>query len=257
MRSIKIIFAQGTDIYRNLALEETLFRTVPRGETRVFLWSNTDCVVIGRNQDPARECHLDVMEELGVRLARRKTGGGAVYHDPGNLNVSFLARPEDCPEELRPQIVLRTLERCGIRCEKTGRNDLCETETGRKISGSASMQSGERLLTHGTLMVDVDIARMEACLQPAQEKLDRHFVSSVRARVANLTEFRPGLTVQDLQESLITSAEDMLLQKAEVIRESAGESFTEMQGFDEERICEQEKRYRSQSWILSGEIGRH
>ena len=176
----------STDPRINLAAEDYLLHQAG-AEDVLFLWQNAPCVIIGRNQCAAQEVDLDLARQLGVPVVRRDTGGGAVYHDLGNLNFTFLTadRPAlDSPYASFLTPLIAVLASFGVAAEFNGRNDLCVQ--GRKISGSAARVHAGRLLHHGTLLVASDLAPMTRLLTPPQEKLRRNGVASVQSRVANL-----------------------------------------------------------------------
>ena len=195
LKGLGLLISPQYNPWLNLAAEEWLLRQVPEGEHWLFLWRNEKTVVIGRNQDAFAECRISKLREDGGRLARRLSGGGAVFHDLGNLNFTFLHRGEtDVPRHLR--VIALALERVGIRCDRGGRNDL--TVGDRKFSGSAYYRNGDRQLHHGTIMVSVDRSGVEEYLTPHRLKLSKRGVSSVSRRVVDLAEIRPGLTVGDM-----------------------------------------------------------
>lgn len=165
-----------------------------------FLWVNAPVVVIGANQNPYAECDLSAMKRDGVLLARRRTGGGAVYHDEGNLNFSF-AMPSGIYDTARQSsVIFKALSSLGINAERTGRNDF--VLGGRKFSGNAYYKGRRRSLHHGTLMVNVDCEAMSAYLTPPVEKLEKRGVKSVKSRVVNLCEVDSNITVNSLKTAL-------------------------------------------------------
>ncbi len=179
----------------NLALEEALFEGVGPDRPPVFmLWQNGPSVIVGCHQNAMEEVNAAEVRARGLPVVRRSTGGGAVYHDLGNLNFSILEyRPQagrvDFARYLQP--IVRALGRVGVEAAVTGRNDI--EAGGRKISGSAQRLSRGRVLHHGTLLVDADFEAMTRALHPDPEKYLSKGVASVRARVANISEFwRPG-----------------------------------------------------------------
>jgi lipoate-protein ligase A len=195
-----IVQSQSTDVYRNLAVEEWLLDH----ETRLpvlFLCVNSPCVVIGKNQNPWKECRLSLMEKDGVSLARRISGGGAVYHDEGNLNVGVIVPRTEYREEKQYELIFRTLEKFGITASKLRKNSLAVD--GKKFSGQAFSFRGERVLHHGTLLVNSDLKRLGRYLGSEIEGIETKAVASVPAEVANLSSFAPELTVEKLSAALI------------------------------------------------------
>lgn len=177
-----------TSPYENLALEEYLLDTLPRGTSCLLLWRNENAVVLGRYQNAAEELDSEYVERRRIRVARRLTGGGAVYHDLGNLNYTILTdRPED-PEGgpfrafIRP--VLRVLASYGIAAEFTGRNDL--TIQGKKFSGSAQLERNGRVLHHGCIMLDSDLSAVAGALRVRAAKFQSKSVKSVASRVTTI-----------------------------------------------------------------------
>lgn len=203
MRELFVISTDQTDPYHNLALEELLLHRVQPGQCILYLWQNQHTVVIGRNQHAENECHIQALEADGGHLARRLSGGGAVYHDLGNLNFTFLVPTEDYDVAKQTEVILRAVQLVGVRAEKTGRNDL--TVDGKKFSGHAYYRTGGKSYHHGTLMVDVDKEPLAKYLNASPLKLKAKGVASVRSRVANLVEFVPGLTIPALKDALVTA----------------------------------------------------
>jgi len=193
LHHMKLYLSPFRDPYRNLALEQDLYQ---RGEETVYLWVNDPCVVIGRHQNPYRETDLSCLAGRGISLVRRLSGGGAVYHDPGNLNYTWISRDSDPAGILT--LIQSVLSSVGIHAVPGGRNDLMVGN--QKVGGMASQQDLV-CLHHGTLMVKVDLDAMNRALRPSPLKLRTKGIQSVRARVANLSEFTPDLTVQQLIEA--------------------------------------------------------
>jgi lipoate-protein ligase A len=157
-------------------------------------------VVIGRHQNPWVECDLAAMRDDGLPLVRRVSGGGAVYHDGGNTNFSFIALSDRYDQERHFRVVIDGLATLGIRAWKTERNDIRVGE--RKISGNAFRHTRGRSLHHGTLLVHADLERLTAYLTPSAALIETKATASVRSRVMNLTESRPGLTHEQLWDAL-------------------------------------------------------
>lgn len=150
----------------------------------LFLWQSDCAVVMGKNQNPWRECRLDLMRKEGVPLARRLSGGGTVYHDAGNLNYGVIVDRTQYHEEQAYEMVLRALETFGIRAEKTGKSNL--SVKGLKFSGNAFCFRKGRALHHGTLLLDTDLKRLNRYLGSIVGSIETHAVRSVPAEVANL-----------------------------------------------------------------------
>lgn len=203
LRNLYVIDTPVTDPRHNLALEEYLLRRVRPGECILYLWQNQRTVVIGRNQHASNECRIQALEADGGHLVRRLSGGGAVYHDLGNMNFTFLTVRENYDVEKQTETILQAVRSLGIPAEKNGRNDL--TVEGGKFSGHAYYRTGDQCYHHGTLMVAVDMAPLEKYLNVSPLKLQAKGVKSVRARVVNLRDFRPDLTIEALRQALVTA----------------------------------------------------
>ena len=210
---IFIYNAQGTDPHENLAAEKVLMDAMQPGEAMLYLWQNLNTVVIGRNQNAWLECRTSLLEEEGGKLARRLSGGGAVYHDLGNLNFTFLMCKEDYDLDRQVEVIRKACALAGIRAEKSGRNDLLAE--GRKFSGNAFYQDKVHAYHHGTLMVDVDKEKLGRYLSPPKAKLEAKGVASVRSRVVNLKELSPALTVEDMRTNMVRAFEDVYALSAE------------------------------------------
>ena len=186
--------------YRNLAIEEYLRQTVADNELIFFLWQNKNTVVVGRNQNARSECNLALLEAEGGRLARRLSGGGAVFHDLGNLNFTFVAHDANYSVTRQLAVIIRAFNALGINAEQTGRNDII-TE-GRKCVGNAFLSKDGTNCHHGSILYDVKMADLSRYLTVNKQKLQAKGVQSVRSRVINLKEINPNLTLNELQNSL-------------------------------------------------------
>ncbi len=198
-----IVYSDRYDPWYNLALEELLLRRVRPGQVILYLWQNADTVVIGRNQNAWRECRCAALEDDGGKLARRLSGGGAVFHDLGNLNFTFVAdrRLYDLKRQL--QVILQAVRSLGVGAEFSGRNDL--VASGRKFSGNAFYLDSAAAFHHGTVLVNTDFSRLGQYLQVSKAKMAAKGVSSVQARVTNLTEFNPAISVDAVKRSIAAS----------------------------------------------------
>ena len=168
-----------------MSFDEYCLQRLPSDDCVFYLWQNRPSVIIGHNQDARREVNLEYLQEHGIVLARRVTGGGAVYHDLQNLNYSIVGRRP------RIEVIVEALRSLGVPAKLTGRNDIFVE--GRKVSGFARSVYHQRELIHGTLMYDVDIDVLTRALDTPESKLNRKGVASVRSRVANLKDYLPGI----------------------------------------------------------------
>ncbi len=200
IRQLKLYRARQWDPHYNLAVEQHLLETVEEGCCILYLWQNQNTVVIGRNQNAWKECRTTQLEADGGHLARRLSGGGAVFHDLGNLNFTFLVRDADYDLDRQISVIAEACRALGLAIQRSGRNDLlC---AGRKFSGNAFYHNAGRSYHHGTLLVNVDMDKLGRYLSPSQAKLRAKGVESVRSRVVNLTELQPDITVEALAEQL-------------------------------------------------------
>lgn len=205
MSKIKIFMAEQFDPWFNLATENWIFNDMDTDYHVLFLWRNSDTVVIGRLQNPWTECITSKMEEDGVKLTRRQSGGGAVYHDLGNTNFTFMSSKETYDKSINNKIITDALSKFGIDAYPNGRNDIeVTTEQGpRKISGSAFKMNKDRSFHHGTLLINADLSRLAIYLNPDKKKLEAKGIKSTRARVANLVEINPEINHENLCEAII------------------------------------------------------
>ena len=181
----------STDVYFNMAFDEYALEQLPLDEPLFFLWQNRSAVIIGLNQNAYAEVDIDYLHQHDIALARRITGGGAVYHDLGNLNYTIVGRSSDIERDYPEyaQHMLHALQALGVQAELSGRNDILVD--GRKVSGYAKRVYKDRLMVHGTLMYDVDLDQLTRVLTPPTNKLKSKGIASVRSRVLNLREHLP------------------------------------------------------------------
>lgn len=177
------------DGWQNLATDEWFLDHLSPEDMILYFYTNENAVIIGKNQNPWKECDLAAMEADGVQFVRRITGGGAVYHDRGNLNFSFIVGEKRYDVEKQLQVILQAVRSFGIPCDFSGRNDLLAG--GRKFSGNAFCKRGQICQHHGTLLLNANLSKLQNYLRPDPRKLQAKGVSSVRSRVCNLTEFAP------------------------------------------------------------------
>ncbi|HGY1013374.1 TPA: lipoate--protein ligase A [Aeromonas salmonicida subsp. smithia] len=205
MTALRLLVSDSHDPLFNLAVEECIFRQMDPNQRVLFLWRNANTVVIGRAQNPWKECNTRRMEEDGVTLARRSSGGGAVFHDLGNSCFTFMAGKPGYDKSISTAIVLDSLKLLGVSAFASGRNDLlvATLDGDRKVSGSAYRETHDRGFHHGTLLLDADLSRLANYLNPDPKKLAAKGISSVRSRVANLCELLPGIEHQQVSHALI------------------------------------------------------
>ena len=195
-----------TNPWFNLATEDWIFQALGSDQKApdshiLFLWRNSETVVIGRSQNPWVECKTDKMEQDKVFLARRQSGGGAVFHDLGNTNFTFLSPKQGYDQAANFTIIINALQSLGIDATLSGRNDMQVGD--RKISGSAFKHAVDRSFHHGTLLVNADMQKLGDYLNPHPLKLQAKGIKSVRARVANLVEFNATINHEILSQAII------------------------------------------------------
>lgn len=188
----------------NLAFEEYVLETRRDGDW-LMLWQDAPSVIIGLNQLAAAEVDGEYARGHGIAVVRRATGGGAVYHDAGNMNYSIFGDAGDAASLSLSRFmepVCRALRALGVPAEATGRNDI--TVNGLKVSGTAQRLSGGRILHHGTLLFETDAATMSAVLRPDTGKFESKAAKSVRSRVGQIRDFLPdGATLADFKAALL------------------------------------------------------
>ena len=189
MEPIQYFETNATDPAYNLAFEEYILTHFTKGSI-LILWQNDNAVIIGRNQNTAEEINRQFVTEHGIRVIRRNTGGGAVYHDLGNLNYSFIS-DADSIDQTATQLflapVVDALKGLGLDAAFSGRNDILVS--GRKVSGTAQQLSKGRLLLHGTLLFDSNPDMISGALNPDPTKFQSKSIKSVRSRVGNIRQF--------------------------------------------------------------------
>jgi len=173
-------------------------------EEAFFVWQSPPTVIIGRNQDLEVEVNLEYCREHGIDVVRRKSGGGCVYSDPGNIMISYISRRGDVSEVFDRYLsgLVECLRSLGLDAVKSGRNDIMVS--GFKVSGNALRQLPDRTIVHGAMLFSTDLDALENAIRPPVEKLERHGIQSVRQRVANLSDFLgPEWTVERLKSYLV------------------------------------------------------
>lgn len=229
--------SNSTDPYENIATEEYLTYNAAPDELVFFLWQNANTVVIGRNQNAWKECRVTELEADGGKLARRLSGGGAVYHDLGNLNFTFCMRKENVDLPRQMSVISSAAASFGLDAKCSGRNDA--TIDGRKFSGNAFFDSMGYYYHHGTILISVDAAALAKYLSPSKEKLVSKGVKSVHSRVVNLADLCNDITPLKMESALIRAIEDVYNVKSEVLDTSR---------LDTARIRESQRKFSSWQW---------
>lgn len=246
-----ILIGEGLDPYFNLALEEYLLRHVGENEIILYLWQNEKTVVIGRNQNIWSEINLDELRAISGHPTRRHSGGGAVYHDTGNLNFTFITTSAHFDIPRQTEVVLSAVRSLGIDAQKTGRNDLCTL--GRKFSGHSYYRNGNRCFHNGTILLDTDPEIMSRVLNVSETKLQSKGVKSVKSRTINLKELIPNISVECVRKVL---CEAFCAEYGEASVVSAPDR-------DDEEFTSILDRLKSEEWIFnkviphSGSIKKH
>ncbi|MEF3304105.1 lipoate--protein ligase [Paenibacillus sp. GYB003] len=196
-----------TDPTLNLALEEYALKHFPADEDYLLFYINEPSIIIGKNQNTVEEINAAYVKENGIHVVRRLSGGGAVYHDLGNLNFSFITNDDgksfhNYRKFTEP--VVRALQKLGVEAELTGRNDIQVGK--RKISGNAQYSTKGRMFSHGTLMFDSELENVVSALNVSEEKIRSKGVKSIRSRVANISEFLgEPITIGQFRAALLDS----------------------------------------------------
>lgn len=239
MTRLLFLVSPQTNPYWNVAVENYLVAQQTQDCVVLYLWKNRRTVVVGLNQNPFAECNVDALINDGGFVMRRTTGGGAVYHDDGNLNFSFVA-PYDIYDQSRQfDVICGALQEFGLQAELSGRNDLlCQ---GRKFSGNAFSKGCYQRLHHGTLLIKGNMDDLQRYLKVRPAKLLKHGVASVQSRVVNLSELA-DVTSDNIVEPLLRSFENVYGDKATHI------SFDEL--MQREEVCALYEKYSSDEWLF-------
>jgi lipoate-protein ligase A len=228
-----------TDPAWNLAVEEYVFDHLPKDRMYVMLWQNDNAIIIGKHQNTLAEINEHYVKERNIKVVRRLSGGGAVYHDMGNLNFTVIADAEGDGLDFGRfcDIVIRALAKAGVAAERNGRNDM--TIDGKKFSGNAQYIRQGRVMHHGTILFDSDMSILAGALQVDPSKIQAKGIKSVRSRVTNVRPYLPrDLTLQEFRAFLLES----------ILEEFPGEKY-ELSEADMAAIAaSKDRRYDTWEW---------
>lgn len=202
---MKYITNNSNDPRYNLAFEEYCFKYLPKDEDYVILWINSPAIIVGKNQNTIEEVNQGYVKKKGISVVRRITGGGAVYHDLGNLNFSFIvntkkAKVIDFKKYNLP--IVKSLDKLGVKAELSGRNDI--TIEGKKFSGIAQSIWKGKVLNHGTILFDTELDVLSQALNVRQDKIESKGIKSVRSRVTNIKPYlQRDMDILEFKEILL------------------------------------------------------
>jgi len=235
----KLFISESTNPWFNLSFEEYLVNDVAEDEIYFYLWQNQNTVVIGKHQNPWREVLVNELEQDGGKLARRLSGGGAVFHDLGNLNFTFVMnkKHEDLHRQLK--VIVDAVKSLGIEASFSGRNDILAED--RKFSGNAFYYGKDNYYHHGTVLIDVDMTKLGRYLNVSMKKLQAKGVESVKSRVINLKELNPDITIKQMIFALGESFESEYGQ--------ATETYFISENNAPEAAIERFRHYASWEWL--------
>lgn len=232
----KVLLLQNPNLqpFMNLAVEGFLLENLAPYSHALYLWQNDDTVVVGRNQNT----YAEVNPDFKGYVTRRLSGGGAVYHDVGNLNFTFVSERREYSVEDNNKIILSALRKLGFNAELSGRNDV--TVEGKKISGQAFCLRANACYHHGTILINSDVERMRSALSPSKLKLQSKGVASVAARVGNLKDWDPDVNVDKVKVAL-----------AEAFKEFYADCTVDERDVDltDCRIVAEAERISSKDWV--------
>lgn len=237
---LRLVISNQTNPYWNVSVENYLLSLPEKDVVTMYLWKNHRTVVIGQNQNPYSECNVELLCKEGGYVMRRTTGGGAVYHDDGNINFSFIASPELYDQHRQFSVLQKAVGYYGLHTELSGRNDvLCE---GRKFSGNAFSKGRYQNLHHGTVLIKGNMDDLQRYLRVKPAKLQKHGVKSVQSRVVNLSELAE-VSSENIVPRLIKAFEDVYQSKAQLV------------DFDELLLLKEVKtlyeKYSSDAWLFA------
>lgn len=197
--------SESRDPHETLALEEYMLEHIRPGEIILYLYTHKNSVIIGKNQNAWAECRHELLAREEGKLARRISGGGAVYHDVNNLNFSFIVDKNEYDLRRQLSVILAAVRSFGIEAEFSGRNDIIAD--GKKFSGNAFCHRKGGSFHHGTILINVDKSNLARYLQVSKDKIESKGIASVRSRVCNLTEYNPDINNENMTQALFAAFE--------------------------------------------------
>lgn len=238
MKKLNFLNLKTTDPAFNLAAEQYIFEKLPADRMYFMLWQNDNAVIIGKYQNTLAEINEKSVQENGIKVVRRLSGGGAVYHDLGNLNFTFIADAGET-DELNMRVfclpIVKALAKLGITAEINGRNDI--TIDGRKFSGNAQYMRSGRVMHHGTIMFNSDLDMVQKALNVDPSKIESKGRKSVRSRVTNIKEYlREDISLAEFRALLLRS----------ILEDNPGEEY--IFSAEDIRAIEQLKKARYDTW---------
>lgn len=237
---LRLVISNQTNPYWNVSVENYLLSLPEKDVVTMYLWKNHRTVVIGQNQNPYSECNVELLCKEGGYVMRRTTGGGAVYHDDGNINFSFIAPPELYDQQRQFSVLQKAVGYYGLNTELSGRNDvLCE---GRKFSGNAFSKGRYQNLHHGTVLIKGNMDDLQRYLRVKPAKLQKHGVKSVQSRVVNLSELA-DVTSVNIVPQLIKAFEEVYDGKVRIVE------FDDLIRMD--AVKELYEKYSSDAWLFA------
>ncbi|WMJ79653.1 lipoate--protein ligase [Clostridium sp. MB40-C1] len=199
----KIICSSSNNPWYNLSLEEYLFTKVNKNQIILYLWQNDNTIVLGRNQNPWKECKCKSFEKDNGKIARRLSGGGAVFHDLGNLNFTFIMDKNLHNLNTQLKVILNAVISLGIKCEFSGRNDILANN--KKFSGNAFYEDDYSYYHHGTILINSNMNKLTKYLKVSKEKISSKGIDSISSRVINLQDINHNISVDSMKKNLINS----------------------------------------------------
>lgn len=232
--SRKFAFSKNLNPYFNLALEDFLFRNMQGEEEILLIWKDQPSIICGRFQNPLIECDLEYLKNNNIMLVRRQSGGGTVYHDEGNINISFISPKSKYNKEQNLDWIIQSLSPLGLSIRRNSRNDLVIGENDYKISGSAFKENRDYCFHHCTLLVDSDLEVLNKSLIRKITKIESKGVDSKRSIVANLKEFSSEISTSTIVKTLLSTWQGEQIQ------------------FDEKKVLNSEffKKIQSYEWVV-------